>query len=178
MSRRSHDWGFPRWRPYDGSGREASTVRTCDRHGCHEPATCPAPKAPDSPERWWFCTAHAAEYNRTWDYFARLSATDADAARARGRAESRAYSRAGHWSWGGSGDGSRSRAEMDALALFGLPPDADADAVKAAYRRIAKENHPDLNPGDSAAAERFRAAEAAYRLLSNAQPGQVRKSGV
>ena len=67
-ARRSNDWGFPRWRGY-GSSRETTTVRLCDRHGCEEPGDCPAPKAPNSPERWMFCQKHAAEYNRKWDYF-------------------------------------------------------------------------------------------------------------
>ena len=65
---RSNDWGFPRWRGY-GSAREATTVRLCDRHGCEEPGDCPAPKSPNSPDRWYFCQAHAAEYNKGWDYF-------------------------------------------------------------------------------------------------------------
>ena len=56
MSRktRSDDWGFPRWRGY-GSSREAVKVRLCDRFGCTNPGDRPAPKAPNSPERWWFC---------------------------------------------------------------------------------------------------------------------------
>ena len=44
-------------------------VRLCDRHGCTEPGDRPAPKSPNSPERWYFCEAHAAEYNRNWNYF-------------------------------------------------------------------------------------------------------------
>ena len=66
--RRSLDWGFPRWRGY-GSSREAITVRLCDRHGCEEPGNCPAPKAPNTRDRWYFCKTHAAEYNAGWDYF-------------------------------------------------------------------------------------------------------------
>ena len=71
---RSLDWGFPRWRAYGESGQEAAKVRLCDRHGCAEPGNCPAPKAPNSPERWYFCEAHAAEYNRNWNYFQGLNA--------------------------------------------------------------------------------------------------------
>ena len=52
-ARRSNDWGFPRWRGYEAS-REATNVRLCDRAGCNEPGVCPAPKAPNSPEKWWF----------------------------------------------------------------------------------------------------------------------------
>ena len=65
---RSNDWGFPRWRSY-GAAREAQQVRLCDRFGCDQPGNCPAPKSPNSRERWYFCSEHAAEYNRNWDYF-------------------------------------------------------------------------------------------------------------
>ena len=74
-TKRSDDWGFPRWRPY-GKGGETARVRTCDRDGCDAPGDRPAPKAPNSPERWYFCETHAAEYNRNWDYFAGLDAKD------------------------------------------------------------------------------------------------------
>ena len=65
---RSTDWGFPRWRGYE-TAREAAPVKLCDRHGCTEKGECPAPKSPNSPDRWYFCQAHAAEYNRGWNYF-------------------------------------------------------------------------------------------------------------
>ena len=66
--RRSNDWGFPRWRGYE-SERAAANVKLCDRHGCEEVGDCPAPKAPNSRDRWYFCQRHAAEYNQKWDYF-------------------------------------------------------------------------------------------------------------
>ena len=72
-SSRSNDWGFPRWRGYGGE-RGATKVRLCDRHGCDKPGDRPAPKSPNSRERWYFCEEHAAEYNRNWDYFAGLDA--------------------------------------------------------------------------------------------------------
>lgn len=165
--RRSNDWGFPRWRPYGGSGAAPQAQRPCDREGCTEPGTCPAPKAPNRPDRWWFCEAHAAEYNRGWNYFAALSDEEAAAQEEEEMAGARTYERARHWAWG-DGDGSRSRAELDALRLFDLPPDADDSAIKAAHRRMAKENHPDLNPGDAEAAARFQAAQAAYEVLKSA----------
>ena len=74
---RSDDWGFPRWRPYGAKSRAATKVRLCDREGCNEPGDRPAPKAPNSRERWMFCEAHAAEYNKNWNYFAGLTAEEA-----------------------------------------------------------------------------------------------------
>ena len=80
-ARRSMDWGFPRWRDY-GAERAATTVRLCDRDGCTNVGDRPAPKAPNSPERWYFCEEHAGEYNRNWNYFEGLTAEEAAALRA------------------------------------------------------------------------------------------------
>lgn len=164
MARRARetDWGFPRWRPY-GGGQEAARVRICDRDGCTQPGEHPAPKAPNRPERWYFCTAHAAEYNSRWDYFSGL-----DEASAREHAEQmgreRSYTRAKHWEW--TRDGLRSQAERDALAVLDLPDDADEAAVKAAHRKLAKQFHPDANPGDETARARFIAVQTAYEVLT------------
>ena len=118
-AKRSDDWGFPRWRPY-GSGNEAQKVRLCDRHGCTNPGNCPAPKSPNSPERWYFCETHAAEYNRGWDYFEGLSAEDAAARAADETRDAGAYAKAQHYAWGGPGDGTRRSDEMRALDIFDL----------------------------------------------------------
>ena len=162
--KRSDDWGFPRWRPY-GKSRDAARVRTCDRDGCDAHGDRPAPKRPNSPERWYFCEAHAAEYNRNWDYFTGLDAEQAAAREAGESAEASAFRQAQHWQWGGPGDGSRSRDEMRALEALELDSDADFGAVKSAYRRLAKENHPDLRPGDEGAAKRFQQVKAAFDVL-------------
>jgi len=165
---RSNDWGFPRWRSYGGE-RGAAKVRLCDRHGCDRPGDCPAPKSPNSPERWWFCAEHAGEYNRGWDYFAGLSAEEA-AAREKGEASGAAgYARAGHYHWGGEGDGTRSRDELRALSALELEVDATFEDAKAAWRRLAKANHPDVRPGDAEAAERFRRVQAAWDVLRQAE---------
>jgi hypothetical protein len=44
-------------------------------------------------------------------------------------------------------------------------PDDDAEAIQTGFRRAAKSNHPDLNPGDPEAAKRFRQIAAAYAIL-------------
>jgi DnaJ-class molecular chaperone len=53
----------------------------------------------------------------------------------------------------------------DPYDVLGVPRDADADAVKRAYRERALRDHPDRNPGDAAAEERFKAASEAYATL-------------
>ncbi len=166
--KRSDDWGFPRGRPYGAKGRDAARVRLCDRVGCNEPGDRPAPKAPNSGERWYFCQAHAAEYNKHWNYFAGLSPEEAAKRAAEEEAGASADLKTAHRCWGGTGDGSRSRDEMRALDALELDADADHKAVKAAYRRLAKDNHPDLKPGDEEAAKRFREVKAAYDLLRKA----------
>ncbi|HYD37556.1 MAG TPA: J domain-containing protein [Allosphingosinicella sp.] len=165
---RSNDWGFPRWRGY-GTKREATQVRPCDREGCGEPGDRPAPKSPHSRERWWFCEAHAAEYNRNWNYFEGLTAEDAAAREADERRGANGYRQAGHYGWGGPGDGSRSRDEMRALETLEVEADAPFKTIKAAWRRLAKANHPDSAPGDAEAAKRFQAVQAAYEVLRKAE---------
>jgi hypothetical protein len=171
--KRSDDWGFPRWRSY-GKGSAAARVRLCDRDGCSEIGDRPAPKAPNSPERWYFCEAHAAEYNRNWNYFAGLSAEEAARRAAEEEGGASAFRKSAHWSWGGPGDGSRSRDEMRALNALELDGDADFAAVKAAHRRLVKETHPDANRGDEQAAKRFKQVQAAYDVLKKAEE---RKNG-
>ena len=167
-STRSNDWGFPRWRAYGGE-RQAQQVRLCDRHGCTEPGDRPAPKSPNSPERWYFCESHAAEYNKNWNYFEGLSAEDAAAREADEKRGAEGYRQANHYAWGGPGDGTRSRDEMRALGVLDLESDASFADVKAAWRRLAKANHPDAAPGDAEAAARFQAVQAAYEVLRKAE---------
>ena len=123
----------------------------------------------NSPERWYFCQLHAGEYNRRWDYFEGLSAEEAAAREATDRRTSAGFAEASHYCWGGPGDGTRSRDEMRALDLLEVEADADFDAIKAAWRRLAKANHPDARPGDAEAAERFRVVQAAFEVLREAE---------
>ena len=51
--------------------------------------------------------------------------------------------------------------------VLSVKPDASADEIRKVYRKLAKEFHPDLNPGKPAAEERFKAVSAAYDLLSD-----------
>ncbi|MDO5506445.1 MAG: DnaJ C-terminal domain-containing protein [Pseudoxanthomonas suwonensis] len=55
----------------------------------------------------------------------------------------------------------------DPYQTLGVSADASADDIKQAYRRLARKLHPDLNPGDKAAEDRFKDVSSAYRLLSD-----------
>ena len=172
ISRRSDNWGFPRWGGYGGS-RDTVTVRLCDRHGCDQRGDCPAPKSPNNPDRWMFCQRHAAEYNSGWDYFEGLSKEEAAARESDETRDNSGYREAAHYGWGGSGDGTRSRDEMRALEVLGLEADADIDAVKKAWRSKAKLVHPDVKPGDEDAAKAFQAIQLAYDILRQAEERRV-----
>ena len=173
---RSDDWGFPRWRSYGEKGRSAAKMRLCDREGCNEIGDRPAPKAPNSRERWHFCEAHAAEYNKNWNYFAGLSPEDAARRAADEEKGAKAFRKSAQWKWAGPGDGTRTRDEMRALEALELTSDADFAAIKAAHRRLVKETHPDANPGDALAAKRFKQVQAAYDVLRKAEERRNAKS--
>ena len=57
---------------------------------------------------------------------------------------------------------------QDPYELLGVDRDADADAIKKAYRRLARQYHPDVNP-DPATQERFKEVSRAYEVLSDPQ---------
>ena len=58
-------------------------------------------------------------------------------------------------------------ADRDFYAILGVSRSASASEIKKAYRKLAKELHPDRNPDDEAAEERFKEVSAAYSVLSD-----------
>jgi len=56
---------------------------------------------------------------------------------------------------------------MNPYAILGVSERAPADEIRKAYRRLAKELHPDARPGDKAAEERFKQVSQAFKLLSD-----------
>jgi molecular chaperone DnaJ len=57
--------------------------------------------------------------------------------------------------------------EKDYYAVLGIPESAEQRDIKAAYRKLSRTLHPDANPGDSAAEERFKEVSAAYDVLGD-----------
>ena len=57
--------------------------------------------------------------------------------------------------------------KRDYYEVLGVQKDASAEEIKKAYRKVTKENHPDLHPGDKACEERFKEANEAYEVLSD-----------
>ena len=55
----------------------------------------------------------------------------------------------------------------DYWKVLGLERGADGDAVKKAFRKLARQHHPDVNPGDKAAEARFKEISEAYEVLSD-----------
>lgn len=57
----------------------------------------------------------------------------------------------------------------DFYGILGVPETATPEEIKKAYRRLARKYHPDRNPGDASAEERFRAVQEAYDVLADAE---------
>jgi len=57
----------------------------------------------------------------------------------------------------------------DPYQVLGVPRGAGADDIRKAFRKLAKKHHPDANPGDKAAEERFKQVSAAFDILGDAE---------
>ncbi len=64
-------------------------------------------------------------------------------------------------------------ATQDYYGTLGVSRSASPDEIRKAYRRLARKHHPDLNPGDKAAEERFKKVQEAYDVLSDSKKRQM-----
>jgi DnaJ-class molecular chaperone len=73
--------------------------------------------------------------------------------------------------------------DKDLYAILGVKRGATEDEIRQAYRRLAKQHHPDRNPGDKQAEEKFKRVSAAFKILSNHETrkrydnGEIDESG-
>src|SRR5579872_3100693 len=63
--------------------------------------------------------------------------------------------------------------KQDYYETLGVARDAKADDIRKSYRKLARKYHPDLNPGDKAAEERFKKVQEAYDVLSDTKKRQM-----
>src|SRR5258708_15699667 len=64
-------------------------------------------------------------------------------------------------------------AKQDYYELLGVPRKAGAKDIRAAFRKLARKYHPDLNPGDKSSEEKFKQLQEAYDVLSDSKKRQM-----
>jgi DnaJ-domain-containing protein 1 len=174
--------------------------RACDHPGCRLAGSTRAPKSRElMNEHYWFCTAHAGEYNRNWDFFAGMNEAQIRAAQARSATgdrptwtfEASRYSREAAAARAGSERSfadpfglfaaARRRAERaeaerhigkierGALADLDLDATAQPQAIRARYIELVKRCHPDANGGDRSAEHKLQRVIKAYQTLRRAK---------
>ncbi len=176
-------------------------ARVCDHAGCRAPAITPAPRRPravDQPaaDPYWFCQAHAAEYNRAWNVFeglseaqirARIEAELTTGGRPTWSLHSGGRNREAAWRRGpfkdafglfGAGrppagpvsaDPRLGKLERAALDDLGLDAGAAGAAIRARYIELVKRCHPDANGGDRSAEHKLQRVLRAYQTLRKAK---------
>ena len=65
----------------------------------------------------------------------------------------------------------------DPYKVLGVSPNASDEEIKKAYRRLAKQYHPDRNPGDATAAKKMQEVNAAYEQIKNPEKAQKQQGG-
>lgn len=171
--------------PFDFDDEEEDPIRPCDHIGCHEAGLYPAPKSPNNLQnRYHFCLDHVREYNKSWNYFSGFSEAQMyeqmrkDTAWDRPtwpssiplKMEQRLHEFVRTFAGGNDRTASPPpktalSKEAQALETLGLGPQADHKSIKARYRELVKKYHPDTNPDNPKAAERFKIVAEAYMIL-------------
>lgn len=161
----------------------------CDMPGCRMAAEFRAPKDRSLSEHYRFCLDHVQEYNRAWNYFSGMAQADIEDYMVRSTLGDRptwrydTYARFEEtlkdrvWQTYHFTDAppkqenrletpfERQSPEFEAMAIMGLEPPLSLKTVKARYKTLAKQHHPDLNPGNPESAELLKRINMAYTIL-------------
>lgn len=159
-------------------------IRKCDHPGCTKAGTCRAPKTRELKDYWFFCQAHAAEYNKNWNYYSNMTHDEIEADWERQTfgaplkdSKTAATDADNYVKF--INDFITGRAAFDrrpapsktpgpvtsALKLFGLSPSATWRDVGIKYRTLAKKHHPDTATDKENAVTEFAKISAAYDTL-------------
>ena len=166
-------------------------VRTCDNPGCTQKGDYRAPKNRELTEYYWFCLAHVREYNSHWDYFAGMSTGEIEKQIRKATVWERPSWPMGNWrareqnlrdqvmheffsdkEAGVQHAPPMPQAERDALDILELMPPVTFAAIKAQYRLLVKQHHPDANGGSTEAEEKFKAINQAFAVLKRMYEGE------
>ena len=159
-------------------------IKKCDKPGCTKAGTCRAPKSRDLRDYWFFCTEHAAEYNKNWNYYADMSPEEIeddwerqtfgsslkDTETANKQASD--YEKFINDFITGRSKFDRIPAKsklptnvVSALKVFDLTISATWREVGTKYRALAKKYHPDTATNKETAATEFARISSAYEIL-------------
>ncbi len=167
-----------------------TTIRHCEMPGCCAEAGYKAPKDRSLGEYYHFCLEHVQEYNRAWDFFSGMSNIEVESYMANSL-----YGDRPTWKYGVNGEIHRiledrawqsyhfreetkrmdeksfksqivqNSPELKAMEVMGLEPPLTLKEIKAKYKILVKQHHPDLNPGDPVAGETLKSINMAYTIL-------------
>lgn len=159
-------------------------IRKCDKPGCTKAGTCRAPKSRDLTDYWYFCTEHAAQYNKNWNYYADMTPDEIEADWERqtfgaplkdaktANADATDYVKFINDFLSGRAAFDKTPARttvpgpvMSALKVFNLPITAAWRDIATRYRILAKKHHPDTATNKKSAAAEFAKVSAAYNTL-------------
>jgi hypothetical protein len=158
----------------------------CDHEGCGEDGLYPAPKSRHNlNERYHFCLDHVREYNKKWNFFAGFSEeqiytqmrqdmvgdrpTWPSSIPLKLEARLHEFIRRFTKDTGSAPPKAKTALTKEAQALetLGLGPQSDTKSIKTKYRELVKRWHPDKNPDNPKAVERFKIISEAYMILRN-----------
>jgi hypothetical protein len=163
-------------------------IKKCDFPGCELAGTCRAPRDRTLKSFYHFCKAHAAEYNKNWNYFQDMTADEIEAEweketfgaplkdKTKAAEDSAEYldflngfltGRGKFDKLGASARTTMPSGVVKAFKTFELPLTAGWKEVQATYRRLAKMYHPDTAQKLNAksASEKFANIASAYQTL-------------